>query len=130
MVRQGLNIIRNLSHLSTEFLHTGLDFRRILLQLFEFARQHCEPLVDVVMKLSSNASALLFLRFDQFLAHTQDFLLQLFTAGYVLRQNKNSSHCAIGIPPRTNFPSTPPSAAPGFPTVLISSQGFASKGAA
>src|SRR6201981_958169 len=59
MVRQGLNVIRNLSHLSSEFLHAGLDFRRILLQLFEFERQHCEPLVDVVMKLSSNASAFL-----------------------------------------------------------------------
>src|SRR6201997_1958900 len=121
MVRQGLNIVRDLSHLSLEFLHTGLDFRRILLQLFEFERQHCEPLVDVVMKLSSNASAFLFLRFDQFLAHTQGFLFQLFTAGYVFRKNKNSSHCAIGIPPRTNFPSSPTSAASGFPTFLISS---------
>src|ERR1700747_3671252 len=95
IVRQGLNIVRDLSRLSSEFLHTGQDFRRILLQLFEFERQHCEPLVDVVMKLSSNASAFLFLRFDQFLAHTQEFLFQLFTAGYILRKNEKASPTAF-----------------------------------
>src|ERR1700747_428238 len=129
MVRQGLNVIRNLSHLSSEFLHAGLDFRRILLQLFEFERQHCEPLVDVVMKLSSNASAFLFLRFDQFLAHTQEVLFQLFTAGYILRKNENPSHSAFRGLPRTNLPACPMSAVLPIPTVFVGSQGFSFKGA-
>src|ERR1700757_3958123 len=116
IVRQGLHIVRKLGRLISEFLHTALDFRRILLQLFEFERQHCEPLIDVVMKLSSNASAFLFLRFDQLSGHAQEFLFQLFTAGYILRKNKNSSHRAIGISPGTNLPSSPTTAASGFPT--------------
>src|SRR5579863_10002454 len=120
-MRQGLHVIRDLSQLSSKFRHAGLDFRRVLLQLFEFEHQHGEPLVDVVMKLSSNASAFLFLRLDQFPAHTQDFFFEVLTTGYVLRKNKNSAHCAIGISPRTNFPSSPTSAASRFPTVLLSS---------
>src|SRR6201984_2021725 len=78
MVRQGLNVIRNLSHLSSEFLHAGLDFRRILLQLFEFERQHCEPLVDVVMKLSSNASAFFLLSFNHLSGHVRQRLFRQF----------------------------------------------------
>src|SRR5215470_3091316 len=130
VVRQGLNIVRNLSHLSSEFLHAGLDFRRILLQLFEFEGQHCEPLVDVVMKLSSNASAFLFLRFDQLSTHIRECLFHLLATGDVLCKDENPSDSPFSGLPRTNLPACPMSSVLPVPTVFVGSQSFSFKGAA
>jgi hypothetical protein len=48
----------------SEFRDTLLDFRRIVLQLFKIECQHCEALVDIVVKLSCDSGALLLLSFQ------------------------------------------------------------------
>ena len=68
-MRQSLHIIRNFSRLLSQFLHTAPHLRRIVWQSFKFDCQHCEPLVDVVVKLSANTSAFLLLCLDQFPRH-------------------------------------------------------------
>src|SRR6202007_1347571 len=57
------------------------------------------------------------------LALTQRFF-HLLAAGNVLCKDENSSHSAVSGSPRTNLPPRPTSAASGFPTVFLGSQGF------
>src|SRR5215471_19216281 len=109
LMRKSLHIVGDFSVSLSEFLHTALNLGRVFSKLLEFQRQHRQSLVDVVVKFSPNSGALLLLCFDQLPAHTEKFLLHLFTVGYVLRENQNSSHGTIGFSPRTNFPSSPTS---------------------
>ena len=70
LVRQGLDIVGNVTRLFPQFLQTVLNISRIVLQLFEFDCQHCQSLVDVVVKLSPDPGTFLLLRLNQLSAQT------------------------------------------------------------
>jgi hypothetical protein len=69
LVRDRLHFRGNLDNAFSKRGQCGSDFvsqaRRILLQLFDFHRQHCQALVDVVVKISRDAGTLLLLRLDE-----------------------------------------------------------------
>ena len=81
-MRQGLHVVGNLARLLTYFLKTAPNLRMIVLHLFEFYRNHCKSLIDVVMKLSPDAGAFLLLCFDQAAAHRAQQLLRASRFGH------------------------------------------------
>src|SRR5262249_24092202 len=67
-VRQGVNTRRYVCSQFLQFKHIALNFTGQIIAPSEPVESDCQyrkTLVNVVMKLSSNASAFLFLRFDQ-----------------------------------------------------------------
>jgi hypothetical protein len=57
IVRQRLNIVRNVGSPFLQFLRTTLDVRRIFFELFEFDCQQSKTLVDIVVELSRDPGA-------------------------------------------------------------------------
>jgi hypothetical protein len=67
------------------------------LPLFEVDSQHCQSLVDVVVKFSSNPSAFLLLCFDQLSRHVRKSLLCQLALGDITRDSAHAQHCASRI---------------------------------
>src|SRR3982750_4608681 len=59
VVRQGLHVVGNLTRLLAYLLKTAPNLRMIVLHPFEFYRDHCKSLINVVVKLSPDAGAFL-----------------------------------------------------------------------
>src|SRR5215813_2653897 len=75
-MRQRLHVVRNFIHFLSQLLQASFELGRIALQLLKFNRQHCESLVDIVVKLSPNPSTLLLLGLDQLAGHLRKSLLR------------------------------------------------------
>ena len=81
LMGQGLGIGRDLAGQLLQFAYTAADFRQIgsvLMKLLQLDGQQCEPLANIVVKLSGDSVALLFLGFNQPAAHVCERRLRPF----------------------------------------------------